>query len=445
MIEFAPQPGPQEQFAACRADIAIMGGSAGGGKSWGIVAEPARWFDVPGFNAILFRRHSTEVRGGGGLWDESQALYRALGGMPKEHMLEWKFPSGARIEFSHLQYDKDVHSHHGRQYALIGFDELTTFTEHQFWYMLSRLRSTCGVKPYVRATCNPDPDSFVRRLISWWIGADGFAIPERSGAIRWLVRQGDDLHWFDSKDDATATFAGQDPLSITFIRSKLDDNPALLDKDPRYRSRLEAMPRVERERLLEGNWDTRAHAGDYFRRSMFEVVDAAPPALKRVRAWDRAGTKPSAKNSDPDWTVGVLASKAEDGTLYIEHAEMIREDPTAVDATQARLTTVDGKQTQVAVWQDPGAAGKAEIAHIRRRLHGYDVHSEVASKNKVTYATPVSSLAGAGVIKIVRGAWNEQFLRQLEAFPDGAHDDAVDALSLASLCLEAATPEIYLV
>src|SRR5690606_17779891 len=137
-----------------------------------------------------------------------------------------------RIEFRHLQRDDTVHEHQGRQYAFIGFDELTHFTERQFWYMVSRLRSTSGVKPYVRATCNPDPDSFVAKLVEWWIGPDGYPIPERSGVLRWFVRVDDELHWYDSEAEARAEHHEAEPLSLTFIASRPADNNALIAKDP---------------------------------------------------------------------------------------------------------------------------------------------------------------------------------------------------------------------
>lgn len=440
-VEYAPQKGPQELFAASPADIAIYGGSAGGGKSWALIAEAARWFDVPGYNAILFRRTAPEIRGGGGLWPESQQLYRALGGDPREQSLDWRFASGARVEMSHLQHEHDVYAHHGRQYAMIGFDELCTFEESQWWYLLSRLRSTCGVRPYMRATCNPDPDSFVKRLIAWWIGDDGMAIRERSGIIRWMVRAGDEISWFASDEEARRE-TGADPLSLTFVAATLADNKK---GDPTYRARLEMLPRVERERLLGGNWNVRASAGDYYRRGMFQIVDAAPASVvRRVRAWDRAATKPSPTNQDPDWTIGLLASKTADGTIYVEHVERMREEPTAVDAAQRRLAEQDGRDTVVAVFQDPGAAGKAEAQHITRSLHGREVHVEIASQNKIAYARPVASQAGAGNIRLVRGAWNEPFLASLEGFPTAKHDDDVDALSLASLVLSLTRSDPYL-
>ena len=86
---------------------------------------------------------------------------------------------------------------------MIGFDELTHFSRSQFLYMLSRNRSTCGVRPYMRATTNPDADSWVADFIAWWIDQDtGLAIPERSGVVRYFTTISDEVIWGDSRGAA---------------------------------------------------------------------------------------------------------------------------------------------------------------------------------------------------------------------------------------------------
>ena len=93
------------------------------------------------------------------------SLFRAR---PREAQLEWIFPGGAKIKFAHLEYDSTVLDWQGSALAFIGYDELTHFTEKQFFYMLSRNRSTSGVRPYIRGTTNPDPDSWgsaIHRLV----------------------------------------------------------------------------------------------------------------------------------------------------------------------------------------------------------------------------------------------------------------------------------------
>jgi predicted phage terminase large subunit-like protein len=437
MPTFRPQSGPQSQFCASIADVVIYGGARGGGKSWSLVFEAARNIKIPGYNAILFRRTSPELTGGGSIWEESQKIYPWLGGRPRENVLDWVFPSGARIEFSHLQYAKDAAAHQSKQYALICFDELTHFTESQFWFLMSSNRSTCGVRPYIRAATNPDPDSWVRRLIDWWIGDDGFAIPERSGVVRWFVRSGDDLHWADSPEPLRAMYPDQPCLSLTFIPATLDDNKALTDADPTYRGKLLALPRVLRERFLGGNWDVRPSAGMYFQRSFFEVVDEMPAeVVRRVRGWDKAASKPTPEHPDPDWTAGVRYSKTPAGIFFIEHIERFREGPAGTESRIVNTTTGDGPLVHSVHWQDPGAAGKTEVDHYARLLSGYVVKSHRASKDKVTFCEPVSAQAEHGNVKVVRGEWNEPFFREAEAFPpepNKGHDDQIDGLSVSHL------------
>src|SRR3954453_11112946 len=177
------QPGPQTAFLQTPADICVYGGAPGGGKPVGLILEPLRHATrVANFTAVFFRRSTPQITNPGGLWDESQNFYPRLGGTPHVGMREWRWPRGGRIKFSHLQFDSTVYAWQGAQIALICFDELTHFTAHQFFYMVSRNRSTCGVRPYIRATCNPDADSWVADFLAWWIDPEsGLPISERAG------------------------------------------------------------------------------------------------------------------------------------------------------------------------------------------------------------------------------------------------------------------------
>lgn len=273
-IELRPQPGPQERFAQCSTDVAFYGGAAGGGKSWSLLLEPIYHKDNPDFGCVLLRRTYSEITNEGGLWDESKKVYPLIGATPKEGDLSWLFPSGASVSFGHIQHEKDVLKWHSAQVALIEFDELTTFTEYQFLYMLSRNRSTCGIRPYIRGGCNPDAASWVARWVEWYIDpTTGFPIEERGGVIRWFVRDGDEIRWGNSREELVGQYPDLLPLSFTFIPAKLEDNKILAASDPRYRAALMALPRVERERLLRGNWLITAAKGEwpaeYFGRDLY--------------------------------------------------------------------------------------------------------------------------------------------------------------------------------
>src|SRR5205823_4604630 len=182
----------------------------------------------------------------------------------------------------------------GAQIALICFDELTHFTAHQFFYMVSRNRSTCGVRPYIRATCNPDADSWVAEFLAWWIDPEtGLPIPARAGVMRYYVRIAGRIVWADRPEDLMQHLPAPEdlppgvdpprPISVTFIPASVFDNPALLRVNPEYLAWLLSLPLLESERLLGGNWKIRPAAGLYFKREWCAVVDQVPADLDVVR------------------------------------------------------------------------------------------------------------------------------------------------------------------
>jgi predicted phage terminase large subunit-like protein len=338
------------------------------------------------------------------------------------------------VKLSHLEYEHTVLDWHGSQVPCICFDELTTFTRHQFFYLLSRNRGTTGVRPYIRASCNADAGSWVAELIAWWIDQEtGYPIADRSGVIRYFVRGGDDqLIWYDTRREAmAATGQSKETIkSLTFIAAKLADNPALMERDPAYLGNLMMLPAVERERLLNGNWKIRPSAGLYFNRSWCQVIDIAPRVIDVVRAWDLAATPETAEN-DPDWTCSVKVGRLSDGRYLVMDATAFRGSPAEVERRMFNLASQDGYITTVAVPQDPGQAGKAQIASLVRMLAGYRVDFSPETGDKVTRFSPFSAQAEAGNILVVRGPWNERWFQMLEGFPELPHDDDCDATSRA--------------
>lgn len=451
MEPLRPQPGPQELFLSSPADIVIYGGSAGGGKTFGLLLEPLRHITtVPGFGGVIFRRTSPQIRNEGGLWDTSEKLYPGVGGQGRESILEWSFPVDGSdfdnsLRFGHMQYEHNKYDYDGSQIPFIGFDELIHFTETQFWYMLTRNRSACGVRPYVRATTNPEPDTWVLELVGWWIDQDelspnyGYAIPERSGVLRWFVRINDEMHWGDSAEELREQFKHlpEDvvrPKSITFIAAKLSDNQELLKANPDYLANLLAQPRVERLRLLGegdrgGNWMVTGKAGDYFQRAWFKLVEAAPrEVVGRVRYWDLASVE-----GGGDWTVGTLMSKTKQGLYTVEHEVRVQRSPGGVEREIVSTAEHDeAEYGDVTVWieRDPGQAGTMEVQYYTRLLDGFDVRiSPVPRSSKEKRAMLYSAQAEAGNVQIVKAGWNSGWLREHENFPEGEYDDRVDSAS----------------
>lgn len=435
--EIRPQPGPQEAFLSTPADIAIFGGSAGGGKTYALLLEPLRHVGNKDFGAVIFRRTYPQIMSEGGLWDTAGPLYSGIGARPYTSPdPEFRFPSGATVKLRHLQHEKTKYDWQGSQIPLILWDELTQFPWTLFTYLLSRNRSMCGVRPYMRATCNPDPDHWLRTFLAWWIGEDGYPIPSRAGVIRWMAVLGGTTHWADSKEELVEQFgADVEPLSVTFIPATLDDNPALMEADPGYRAKLKALPKHEREQLLGGNWDARPVAGTYFQRHWFETLDVAPVKTRWVRYWDRAATEPSENNPDPDWTVGGLVGVTPDGYYIIGDVVRLRGTPRKVEDAILKTASRDGEDVQIGLEQEPGASGKTEAQYLARKLSGYNVRVNPKRHRKEQDWSPLSSQAEAGNVAIMRGAWNHELLSELEALPEGAHDDQADAVSGAFMML----------
>ena len=417
-IEISPQPGPQEKFLSTTADIAIYGGAAGGGKSFALLLDPLRHFNNEKFNGVIFRRTTPQITNPGGLWDEAAYLYMPLAANPNQQDLTFQFKSGMTMKFAHLEHDKNIYDWQGAQIPYIGFDELTHFSEKQFFYMLSRNRSTSGVPGYVRATTNPDSESWVRKFLDWWIGDDGYPIAERDGIIRWFVRRNNEIIWSDTKEDENAK-------SVTFISALLSDNKIFVEKDPSYKANLESLPYVERMRLLKGNWNVRPSAGNFFKSRYFEIVDALPQCVQTVRYWDRAASE----EKTADYTVGVKMHRTSDNQFYISDVIRFQGSPLKVRTAIKNAASQDGRQTVVGIEQDPGQAGLVEAQDYVRLLAGYVVKLNKVSSDKQVRASPLSAQAEAGNVKLVKGPWNDAFISELESFPDVKFDDQVDSAS----------------
>lgn len=430
-----PQAGPQEEFLSSSADIVFYGGAAGGGKTYSILLEPLRHINNKNFSCTIFRRTSPPIVAPGGLWDEAMSIYPLLGARAiKSPVHYFVFPSGAKIIMNHLQYEDTVYSYQGSQIPLIEFDELVHFTWKQFLYMLSRNRSaTANIKPYIRATCNPDPDSWVANFISWWIDQDtGYAIPERNGVIRYFVTVDDEIVWSDSKEELYKKY-GIEAKSFTFIRSSIYDNKILLKNNPDYLANLKAQDEVTREQLLNGNWKIRPAGGLYFKIEQISIVNSVPGKIAAIcRAWDLAATEETPQNQSPDKTAGVLMARLTDGKFIILDAY-----GGCLNASNVRKLVyntgmqdrINYKCNNIRLPQDPGQAGKEQAQSYVKFLAGFNVQIAPVSGNKVKRAEPLAAQWQQGNVYLLKGEWNRRFLNELQGFPDGRHDDFVDAAS----------------
>ena len=398
-----------------------------------------RHVDKEKFRGVIFRRTYPQVTNPGGLWDESNKVYPYANGSARSQSLSWVFPSGARIKFAHLQHDGDEYNWQGSQICFIGFDELTHFTEPQFWYLLSRSRSLSGVRPYVRATTNPDADSWVADMLDWWIDQDtGYPIRERGGVVRWFVRLENVLHWGDTAADLKAQFGeGVMPKSFTFVPSSVFDNQVLMSQDPGYLANLQAQTLVERERLLMGNWKVRPEAGKVFDRHWFEPVLTPDLGETEVRFWDFAATERQTAGADPDYTATVKMRR-QGNTYTIVHAAQRRLAPPDVEAWLLEMARADqdairqerSNRRYAVRWEiEPGSAGKRDSYRLVSLLAGFDAAGVRPSGDKLTRAKPLAAQARVGNVKILKAEWNNEYLTHMHHQPDWPHDDLMDASS----------------
>lgn len=439
-----PQPGPQTTFVSSPCDVVFYGGMAGGGKTYAAVVDAARWMGVRGYKGLMVRRTFPELMGADGLFDIAADMLR---GVPGIRIVESSSPEislprlGSRLLFRHMQHEKSKTLHQGAQYATIHADEVTGLSDTQFWYLYSRNRTTCGIRPYMRAMCNPEP-GWVADLIDWWIDSDGFVIPERSGVVRYMRRNGDgDIVWSSTHDH-------RDCKSFTFILAKLDDNTYLGDE---YRASLAMLDRVEYARKGLGNWKAVPTSGDYFQRMWCPVVYDAPPdeQMMWVRGWDKAASE----SPKADWTVGVRYGRhRKTGKFYLDLRSVVRMQKGPGDVLTGMETAAerDGVQTLVGGWQDPAQAGVVDVMTTRKALSKFTFLSLVASKAKLHYWKPFTVAAQAGDVILIRRKDHREpnaaeFLSCLEAQggEEVKHDDDMDAVACAHQHVHNAGPLGY--
>ena len=446
--DIAPQPGPQTVFLSTPADIAIYGGSAGSGKTFGTLLDPLRHVHNPGFGAVIFRRTTPEIREEGALWDETLNLYPYVNARPKETTLEWFFPSGAKVSMSHMEHESDKLRWQGSQICGLYFEELTHFEQSQFFYMFSRNRSTCGIKPYIRGTCNADPYSWVKVFLKPWLDKE-YDCPAASGEIRAFYRDGQEIVWLRPGEQAPP---GKLIKTCTFIRAFARDNKKLLEKNPEYLANLDALPLVDRLRLRDGDWDTILSHGKYYQRRWFPILEVKPPDIEaECRFWDKAATeepKPGSKKIDPDYTASVLLARRPERAFpryVVLHATWDRKSPAGVEKLIKEVAILDDRCTvdeqghilahqkyvRVVIEEEGGSSGKDDIFNfVARVLDGFDAHGIRSTGNKEVRTKAPSAQAEVGNIGVLKGEWNDGFFDFLEAFPNPkVHDDIVDALS----------------
>lgn len=423
-VRYCPlEPSPrQEAFLRLTQLEVLFGGAAGGGKSVALLMAALQFADVPGYHALLLRPSLTELQLPGGLIELSQTWLAGTKANWSGELKQWRFPGrgkagseGASVGFGYLSDLNDVARYAGTSYSFIGFDELVRFSEPQYRRMFRVLRQ-------------PDPALGVLPA-----APDGTTLAEVPLRARATSNPGGPGHsWVKTR----FVDPGSRHPGAIFLPARMIDNP-YIDR-PAYLHSLAELPNSERERLLRGDWEI-ADEGELFQRNWFQVIDAneLPTATRAVRFWDLAGTEPGSASPDPDYTVGLrLELDPPSGSFYISHVARARRAPGATENLVKETAQADGPTVSIYIEQEPGAAGVALVDRYKRHvLRGYSVYSRRATGAKEVRARPAAAAAENGLIKIVRGPHLLEFLDELCAFPNGPHDDCVDALSGAHAAL----------
>ena len=281
------------------------------------------------FNGIIFRRNKDDFEN---IINESARWFGNLGKYNKsKDDMTWNFKSGAKLGFWYYDMqmsDFDI-KFRGQQFAYIGIDELPQMSFEMFKFIMTCCRNTYGVHSRILGTCNPDPLSWLRKFIDWWIGKEdtiysdgkmhperkGLPIPERDGVMRYCYMPDnsvDNIYWGNSPeevyeqckeliddawDDSWAEYGYTKTSffvkSVTFVKAALSDNKALIKNDPGYIASLLNQPEEVRAREFEGNWDFIETGADMIKAShLNNVFSSAQQLGDKIRraTCDVAGT-----------------------------------------------------------------------------------------------------------------------------------------------------------
>lgn len=468
-LGLCPSSQKQYDFTASTAKITVFGGAAGSGKSHCGVADLLQHTHDNSYAGVIFRRTTPQLKGVGGMWQKANELYGDVLGymqrldqanskvkgyvpmVPKGYRklqtqtqeMKITMPSDALIQFRHMEHIKDKYNIQGWEICEALVDEATQFELEQVMYIVSRLRNpkwagVSGMEPHIKMTCNPDADSFLRKWLedAGFLDKEGYPLYERSGDIVYCGELEGDMVFAQTEEEFKEQYPSLEAMTFTFIPATCEDNPVLMYLQPSYLTNLKNQSRVERARLLHGNWFVREQAAGFFKRewcgkplSLYEL----PTAVRKVRSWDKAATLPSEVYPDPDYTVGLHGIKDSTGHIYITDMVRGRWRPSGVQEAIEKAALSDGHETTVTIPVDAGAAGKAEADNCASKIFslGITCKKKKTHANKVKRFEPVAALAENGMIHVVKADWNEKFFDELEQFTGSqkGHDDIVDALS----------------
>lgn len=469
---FKPASKKQWSFLKSDAQIVVYGGAMGGGKTYNGLLKHLLYVDNPHYRGLVVRKNSSTIMRSGFLFDEAEGLYRAFA---REKGIEvkvgrkyqkFKWESGAEIVFTHLATDEDAENFRGGQFSFAMLDEATELDENHVLRVFSRIRSKAGIPPQMVLTCNPNPDSFIRRWIGWWLYPEGHEFagrpdPDKDGVVRYFLRIDNEMCWGDSKKELIDRYGNPDlpddhdqqvkPISFCFYPATIFDNPPLIKLNPMYLANLMSLKDVQKERDLWGNWNIRESTSNFWKREWITEITEVPAYnefTKICRVWDFADKMPSSTNPSPDYTVSMKMGLKKNGDFVI--IDVTKNRVRAGDWLPHILEVAekDGKNVDIIIPQDPGVQAKLGTQQqLLKPLNslGYYATFKQTNQKKLERFRPFSAASQNGYVYVVKGCgndlWNKIYhdnnfwYKEMEAFTgerkrgEAGHDDICDVAS----------------
>lgn len=308
--DFMPNKGMQEAVLQSKAQVIICGGNRGGGKSQVLLFDSCYDIHNPNFTGVFIRKETQQLKSGGGLFDKAAKFYYILGGKETKTSMLYSFPSGARLEFQHLVNESKTEVEKrfkGLGIPAMYIDELDQIQWETFLILMGSNRNSYGIRNRIIGTCNPNPDSYLRTLLDYFIDDEGDVIIERSGQVRYMYVYGEkvtDIIWGNTKKEVyekakhyidtaltpnlRAVGITEDDFikSFTFIKGDLAENPQLLKSDTNYLANIATGGAAAIARNLSGNWNVKVNGDEMVTREQMErMFDPNRVALRNGKKY----------------------------------------------------------------------------------------------------------------------------------------------------------------
>lgn len=426
------QEGFQEKIHSCKADIAIVGGAMGAGKSYALILEVMKHIGDPHFRCGIFRKNRANILCPGGLWEELLQVAQScrLKVKTNRHDLKVTFPSGAVVQFGHANHPNFKQYLKGTQYTAIFIDEGDEFDEEIFKFLMARLRSKAKVKPYMRITTNP-ADGWIKRMIKPFLNEEEYPISSKCGEIFYLYFINNEPVLKKNKEDFLKDHGlTEEDLqyvrTFTFIAGRVDENKKLLANNPEYVANLKTLSDHERDRYLYGWW------GELPKDGMFQVQDFSayagfPERVDRYIITIDTALKNSAHN---DYTVATCWAFKKNKLYLVDMLRGKWSYASMKERVEAFIKTNDFVDS---VYIEDIQTGAVLLDDLRNSIPGIRFRSMHRQVRESKLKRAQGALANLGHVKVLLPLDAEKirkiFLKEICAFSGDmthANDDIAD-------------------